>query len=59
MVEMSSKPTNTKIKWTPFMAFMAKRRRELEAQGIVFRGGWKDVSNAVDSEWMVGFVDLN
>ncbi|OXA61673.1 uncharacterized protein LOC110841766 [Folsomia candida] len=48
---MSSTPQRKKLKMTPFTSFMTIRRRQLEAQGMTFSGGWEDVAFVLDNEW--------
>jgi len=37
----------------PFGVFMAERRKQMNASGRKFAGGWKEVAAELDAEWRV------
>jgi len=39
----------------PFMLYMRFRRKELEQQGRRFPGGWQELANLLNDDWMVSF----
>lgn len=47
------KKLNMKLKMTPFMSFLTIRRRQLEAEGIIFSSGWEEICFVLDKEWRV------